>query len=295
MFTTQAARQIDSLTAPPGADMWFKKWLEQFRPVMRNLVGNCAQPLEHRGPVEIRNTHADVEIPPEGEPALTICTSRANDQLPDPPPVALYVECGESVFQDVHIEGETIIDGPVVINDCVTLNAGIIMNGVVVNRRSGYSSSVVRFCLTSDFDASTRCASAQIIGFTGNGTCYPDYNSTGFTDCPAGPPAITVVDRSGKWSKCGVSGDCGYAAYFSNSSVTSECDDACDDPGGGVYEVMHLDPNDSEFTQCYVDVVVRICCIAGFLVSCVRRVYFPYPVKFGAVDCGGSGDLAGCT
>jgi hypothetical protein len=260
---------------------------------MRTLVGNCAQPLEHRGPVQIRNTHTDVEVPPEGEPGLTICTSRANDQLPDPPPVALYVECGESVFQDVHIEGDTIIDGTVIVNDCIIFNSGAIFNGPTANRRRGYSSTIVRFCLTGEFDGITHCATARVMAHDQTGSCYPDYSSGSTVDCPGGTPEITVVDRGNRFTPCNLVGNCGYAAYFSDDSVSSECDDTCDSPGGGVYEVLHMDQSDDEFNTCYVDVVTNLCCINGSLVVCKKRVNFPYPVKVGGEDCGGSGSV--CT
>ena len=303
MFTNQAARQVDSLTAPPSSPMWFKRWMDEFRTGMRQLVGNCGQPLEHRGPLEIRNTHADVEIPPEGEPGITICTSRAGDQLPTPPPVALFVECGESVFQDVHIEGDLIVDGTTIFNDCVVFNSGIVVYGAMANRRAGYSSTIVRFCLTSVFDPTAKCASAQVYshvggggGSTGSGSasCYPAYGSGSTANCAGGSPAITVIDRGGRFTTCSEVGDCGYAAYFSTSVAVNECNEACTDGGEGVYEVIQMYKTATEYNNCYVDVVTRVCCVAGTLVNCVRRITFPSPVKLGAIDCGGSGSAV-CT
>lgn len=293
MFTTQAARQIDAVTAPPTSPTWFKRWLDQFRPVMRTLVGNCAQPLEHRGPVTIRNTHTDVEVPPEGEPGLTICTSRANDQLPDPPPVALFVECGESVFQDVHIEGDLIVDGPTIHNDCVIFNSGAIFNGPVAGRRPGYSSTTVRFCLTSTFDSGTQCATARVFHHADSGGCYPTYGSAAAGTCPSAMEEITVVDRSGRWTSCAQVGDCGYAAYFSDTSATSECELTCSEAGTGVYEVVSLSPG-SEYNICTLDVVTKVCCIAGSLVVCKTKMYFSMPIKTVDLSCEGGG-TAVCT
>lgn len=279
MFTNSAAAKIDQIAAPKQAPDWFGPFLEQLKDGLRDMVGQCNANLDHRGPVNIENTHPSPDTQrPDGEPGLTVCTYAANDTAPDPM-LSLFVKCGKTKVQEFQA------DGPSIFNDCVTMNDNLLLAGLLSNVRIGYSSSLVRVCLTSGFSGG--CASAQVIGTVDNGTCKPTYIDSG----DGSGPVINVIDKGGYLSLCAGAGQCGYAAYFSATDITSDCNLGANVSGYGYYEAIpgSFDPPSTNYNQCSVRVLDNVCCVGSTLVKCYKTIYFSTPIRVGAVDCNGSG------
>lgn len=266
MFTSQVQGMLSQLAGfmpQPAID------------AMIQVFGNCAQQIDHRGPVNI-NTYGQ-------QPSLEL-----NNGMPN-----------QTVFQ---IDNGNVIIGPkgatppgtggnVTINDPLTVNGISTFNNqayfydditfadadlVFKYCNAGFGSTIARIKLLGPMVAGQ--AAAQVIDCNGNAVSS---NVSG----QQGSGKITVHDCSQSTYQCAVSGQCGYAIYMSDCNPNGgSAVDCIQRPNGGHWEVIKLNMG-SLSGVCSVDVVDKVCCLNGQIVACKKTLQFTEPVKVTTPAC----------
>lgn len=266
MFTNQMNALMSSLSGLSS------------NPVAQALVqvfGNCAQELDHRGPVNISSYGQ--------QPTLEL-----NQGMPNQ--TALQVDNGNVNIGPVGANppgtgGQVTFNDPVTFNGQVTLNNQTIAYDDIAFADAdlifkycspGFGSTIARVKL--DGPLTDGSGPAHVIDCDGN-------NVTNNASGQGGDGGITVHDCSGSADDCGTEGDCGYAIYMSDCYPHGGAAvDCVNRPNGGHWELIRI-KRKMDDGVCEVDVVDNVCCIDGQIIVCKKTIHFPEPVTVTTPHC----------
>lgn len=243
---------------------------------MIQVFGNCAQQLDHRGPVNIQVTGQ--------QPALTLSNDGINPVTRDPQP-ALDVTAGTT-----NIGGDLTVNAPATFNDPTTFNDQVFYYDDVTFADGDL---IIKYC-NAGFGSTL--ARIKISGPKNDDGTYPgkivDCNGDDVSSNASGQGGggnITIHDCStdNSAAACAGEGDCGFAIYMSDCNPDGPMVDCTQRPNGGHWELVKLHKNFGAQGVCEITYVSDVCCVNGALIVCKKTVTFPEPVIDSGATCTG--------
>lgn len=242
---------------------------------MIQVFGNCAQAIDHRGPVNFQVSG--------DQPALTLANNGVNPVTRQEQP-ALNVAAGTT-----NIGGPLTVNAPATFNDPATFTDQAIFNDDIVFSNAdlilkycnaGFGSTVARVKVKGPQDENGNYP-GQIVDCNGDPV---GSNASGQN----GDGSITMKDCSQSTAKCSSEGDCGFAIYMSDCDPNGGAEADCTNrTNNGHWEIIKLNKSFGDQGVCEITYVSDVCCVNGTLIVCKKTVTFPEPVIDSGATCTG--------